>query len=310
MTRLTKSSYIKITLVCLLCLVICGTLVGGFAAAGNALNRWKGAWDDRSQSWIAESNSGAFSVNASEISSIDISWLAGKVTVQTVDDAQTDGLIQVTETEGGKPVMRWRNADGRLEIDYGNIMGMAGCILHPFARNGKDLTVLIPQSQADKLEAFNMDAASGDHSLSGLSCKNLSINQASGNIHVSDFCTENIGLSLASGSFSFDGKINGRIDMEQASGRSTIALHGSNPSECNMSLASGDLQFMLPQPDFCIQLTKMSGNFSSEYELTMTMDGDTYYSGAAKSHHKDSSQHYTEIDMSMMSGKFTIGKSA
>lgn len=319
MARLTGSSYVKIALIILLCVIICGTLTGGLWFVHSAINAWNDKWTDRYSTWVADSefSTGSFSVEAASVQSIEINWLAGRVDLSVVDDAQTGGMVQVTETEDTRMPLRWYNNGGQLQIDYGDVRGFASW--WPFNRS-KDLVVLVPLSIADDLTAFTLSAASGEYTLSGLGCKTLEIDQASGNIKINDFSADNATFEIASGRTVYNGKVAGDLTVEMASGDAQISLGTYNPVSADLSLASGNLTLMLPVPDFRVQLSKMSGAFNSDFELYSK--GDTYYcapednGGLAGSSEggRSASDGYmssaqTKIDMDMMSGNFYIGRS-
>ncbi len=272
MAHLTRNSYIKITLVTLLCLTICGTITGALYFVERILNPLGSSWGDDSNS-----SSGSFSIDADTVNDISINWVAGKVTVKVVDDTETNGLIQAKETERNRPPLRWRHVDGKLEIDYGNTMSLFGLSLFNFST--KELTLLIPESRCDKLNSFSLVTASGEYNLSGIGCNNLNVNQVSGNIRFEDFSARNLTMKTASGSFSYSGLLTGVLDVDQVSGNTTFNIKSHNPESAKVSLASGDMRLLVPNPNFCVELDKVSGSFTSNYDLVIK--GNTYYTSEA-----------------------------
>ncbi len=309
MTRLTKSSYMKIVLVCLLCLTICGTLVGGFGCVRNFADSWRSPWDNYKGSWMNDSTvaTGSFEIGASDVNDLAISWLAGKVDVKVVGDSETRGNIIIQESDSAKPPLRWRQTNGKLEIDYGNVQGLLGCSQLSFS--SKDLTVLVPKSRADKFDSIELDAASGEYKLDGLGCKRFVLDQASGNVRFANFDAENFTLNLASGAVVYEGEIHGALNSDQASGSAVFDLKLNDPRSAALSLASGEMKLMLPKPGFSVALDKMSGNFSSDYELFS--NGNVFYSKADGEgiDALAADDAATKISMNMMSGNFVIGKS-
>lgn len=324
MARLAKSSYIKISLVTLLCLTACTAVSGGFLLVNKMIGQWFNPLNT-GRSWVMGEGAatGNFTVDAATVNDISINWAAGSVTVKVVDDAETNGLIQVNEPERSRPSLCWRQTGEKLEIDYGNFSGLFACSSLHF---GKELTVLIPKSRCDKLNSFDLDAATGKYDLSGIECKKLDLNLASGDARFDDLDTESFTANIASGTLSYDGEVTDMLNIDQASGRCTIHLNGSNPLNSKLSLASGDMNLQLPRSGFRLELTKLSGIFQSDYELFSK--GDTYYSmadGTPEEHfdpnsvgNHDTSDASTDanhddiqskISMNMMSGRFTIGKS-
>ncbi len=310
MTRLTKNSYIKIALVCLLCLLICGSLSGAFTIFSNHLD--KSFWSAQNRSWLSDKDvsAGSFTLDAQTVENLSINWLAGKVTVEVVDDETTTGLIQVTEKAHNAPALRWRNVAKTLEIDFGDINGLVGCSPRGLTTS-KELTVLIPQSQAHRLENFTLNAASGEYLLSDIGCQTFVVNQASGNINVHDFQTERTSLSIASGSFSYGGTVTEALAADQASGASNIRLASSNPASVDLDMGSGKMDLTIPEPNFKVRLNKMSGDFASDYDLLS--DGNTFFCKQGEDHGShDADEHdgsrETAITMEMMSGSFKISR--
>lgn len=301
MARLTKSSYVKIVLVCLLCLLICGTLTGGFAFVRHSIDAWTNPWGDEYR-WTPEAGDefGGFSIDADEVRDISINWAAGSAKVLVVDDAETGGMIQVSETANALTPLRWRNNGGELQIDFGDVHHMFGC--HVSNVGSKDLTVLVPQSHADAINTFCLNAASGEYAISDLSCGYLNINQASGKVHITGVTAQTASFAIASGGFDYRGDITGNLGVDQASGQSTFAFQTVNPAVANLSMASGNMQLVLPSPDFQLGLNKLSGSFDCAFETYSK--GDTYF-GTAPGVDQTSSH----LFMDMLSGNFQISKS-
>lgn len=304
MTRLTKSSYVKIVLVCLLCVLICGALTGGFSLIRNGIAAWLNPWDGENAWTPSERDqAGSFAVDADSVDSMSVNWLAGSLVIKVVPDSEANGSIEATESSDARFPIRWRSNNGTLEIDYGDIRNFMGCSL--WSRSEKDLVITIPESRAAALSFISLNAASGKYEISGLTCDVLDIDQASGTMQIKDLSANNLFCSFASGSFSYEGNIMNMLDFEQASGRASLALRDSNPAQTTISMASGDFDLALPTPDFQIALEKLSGNFSSEYELLS--NGNMYYGSLAA---QTTSLPTTVIDLQILSGNFELKKSA
>lgn len=312
MTRLTRASYIKIAMVILLCLVLCGYLVGVSAFFMPKATRNVGLLGGFMQPWqsVESASTGSFSVDASEVNDLSISWLAGHVNVNVVSDEQTGGTIQVNES-GGRIPLQWSLTDGRLAIDFGNASGLTSCM--PFFNTEKDVEILVPQSRAHRLGTVEFDAASGEHRLNGIGCAQLSIDQASGVMLMNDLSAKNAAIQLASGNITFTGEISDSLNIDQASGRSVFKLENENPHVSDLSLASGDMSLLIPVADFELQLNKASGSFNSDFDLWS--HDDVYmckpHDGDHQSKHASSSGgNGTHLTMDMMSGSFFLGQTA
>lgn len=300
MARLTKSSYVKIVLVCLLCLMICGTLTGGFAFTRHVVDTWTSPWEEEHR-WTPDDSDelGGFSVDATSVRSISINWLAGSVDIHVVPDVETNGMIQVSETENARVPLRWRSNDGELQIDYGSVHHAFGC--HWFDTSSKKLTVLVPQSSASTLGTLCLNAASGEYFISDLNCDYLNINQASGRVRVSGVTTERASFAVASGFFEYRGDVTSALEIDQASGQSALTLQTANPTTGDLSMASGSMRLALPSADFQLGLNKLSGNFDCDYD--MFSRGDTYFGSAA-----GIDQAGSHLYMDMLSGDFHVVK--
>lgn len=303
MTRLTNSSYAKIVLVILLCLLICGTLTGACAAMRNAFEVWLSPWGEE-RHWVPQENDqvGSFTVDASSVQNISVDWLAGNLTIVVVPDDESNGLIEVTETSTSRIPLRWRNEGGMLEIDYGNIRSLMGCSL--WAQNEKDVIISIPQSRAEALGEVALNAASGKYEISDIACDVLEVNQASGSVQVNGCIARELSCSMASGSFSYSGDVLGTFGFDQASGQAVVRLKTANPLSSTISMASGSMDLLLPSPDFQIELDKLSGNFNSDYELISNRK--LYYGSAGA---LAQSLPSAQVNIDMMSGNLHLGKS-
>lgn len=124
-----------------------------------------------------------------------------------------------------------------------------------------------------------------------------------------NFDTENFTLNLASGAVAYEGEIHGALNSDQASGSAVFDLKSNDPRSAALSLASGEMKLMLPEPGFSVTLDKMSGNFSSDYELFS--NGNVFYSKADGEgvDALGADDAATKISMNMMSGNFVIGRS-
>lgn len=303
MTRLTNSSYAKIVLVILLCLLVCGTLTGACAAMRNAFTAWLSPWGVE-RHWVPRENDqvGSFTVDAASVQNLSIDWLAGTLTIMVVPDSESNGIIEVTETSNTRVPMRWRNEAGTLEIDYGNFRSLMGC--GSWAHDDKDLVISIPQSRADALQSVMLNAASGKYEISGLTCGTLEINQASGTVQVDDCAVGDLSCSMASGSFNFSGDVADMLGIDQASGQALVRIMSANPALSRISMASGSMDLLLPSSDFQLELDRLSGNFSSDYELMTS--GKLYYGSATA---LAQSFPVSQMDVEMMSGNLHLGKS-
>lgn len=306
--KLAKSTYVKIGLILLLCLLVCGWL-GGCLRGNRGWSEWGSPWwplggvagcmafeplsdvvkdsavivtDDYEGPENAHADAwgqGSFEVEAAKVSAIELNWLAGKVNVRVVPDEETGGAIRATETLNGRaPDLLWEVSEsGTLSIDYlASYGGLSGCSNSWGA--GKELELLIPASLQDHLERFELDAASGDYTIDGASgdalCSQFELDVASGSVAVSNIAVEALDLTLASGRVSYEGAVAQTLSVEQASGEFLLSSTTVPPAAITGSLASGRIVLELPADTaLTAQVDKTTGSFRNDFEGAQSGEG-------------------------------------
>ena len=259
--KLATSTYVKIGLILLLCLTLCGWLAGcgrygfwgnrgiSFLPTGGVLGCMgmeiaEDAVDSLIDAGVPEAptapkapsapaaptspgeldawGSGSFEVDAELVSAIEISWLAGEINLCVVPDEETGGAIQVVETAQGRaPDMGWDLSNGVLSIDYAD--SPVGLSGCAIGWSGrKELTINVPKSLQGHLKRFYLSAASGEYSLMG-----------DGN----RFCS-NMALDVASGHVVVEGSDVDDLEVSIASG--TIGFYGTVAQKLSIDQASGE----------------------------------------------------------------------
>ena len=241
MTRLTNASYVKIGLLVLLAIVLCGGIVSCSARCTPSYD-FDYSYDD-----VTMRETGAGSVAGANVQNVAIAWAAGSAIVTVCDDAETNGEVVFTET--GSAVrshpLRWTCENGTLYISYDSLKnGIFGCS----SFGSKQLEVKIPRSVAQTLGRFELDVASGDYTVEGLTCQTVKLGVASGTVEATDVVAQNLKADIASGStsialpsqsafeLSYDA-LSGRIDSD-FSVRSGTPYAG--PPNSNGSTVYGD----------------------------------------------------------------------
>ena len=144
--KLATSTWVKIALIGLLCLGVCGWLGGcgrgGWFASSPlwpggvlgcaGINAVDGALSGLAQPGNYETTTEGtrFEADASEVSAIEVNWLAGSGQVRVAPDSETGGKVVVEETvRGGScPVMVCEVEDGTLSVSYmEGHGGLSGC---------------------------------------------------------------------------------------------------------------------------------------------------------------------------------------
>lgn len=266
MTRLTNASYVKIGLLVLLAVVLCGGIVSCSVRCTPEFH-----YNDAG---VAAKEVGAASVEGESVQNIVINWAAGSATVTVCDDSETDGQVVFTESASGAiprgQVMRWGCDNGTLVIDFAQTNSISGCSGH-----SKRLNVKVPKSVAESLGRFTLNAASGTYTIDDLSCKEMDIEIASGTVKGSRLTVDKLVVNAASGRVDLDGEFADRLSLEQASGHIGIVTSVC-PKEAAMSMMSGDTSLTLPEDSaFTINTDKLSGNIRNDFPQRSGSQGGT-----------------------------------
>lgn len=315
--RLATSTYIKVALIVVLCLAVCSWLGGcgrgiwpsslfmpggvigcmGVDVVDDVADEVRQGIVERGA--VATTDEGShFEIAASEVSALELNWLAGRGTVQVVPDAETGGKVLVDEVvKGGyAPAMVCETGGGVLSISYmEGSGGLSGCSV---SMASKDLTVKVPASLAEQLELFELEAASGHYEVEGLTCDDLELGVASGNVNATAMAAQRASLNVASGQVSVQGSVAEHLEVEIASGTTTLSLGEGAPTQMSGSLASGKLVLEVPaNTRLATNINKMSGSFNNELA-----------NGGAGSSEGDASA--CSLDFDILSGNFTVKPAA
>lgn len=286
MTNLTSSSWAKIILIALLCLVLCAGVGGCMVGVQSGIQTALGLFDShyRFADDAELQNVGQADIPAESVRDLEIAWLAGSVEVRAVDDELAGGMIQTQEvaqddstviSEGRK--MRWALNGERLSIAYGGRMfgfgGLASCT----PGSAKKLVITLPQSCAQNLRSVDIAAASGLYKVKDLACECLSVDIASGELETMAIRANQLELNMASGQAHLQGLFPGVINVDQASGNTSITCLEQCPSLVSLSVMSGNTQLLVPQGSgYTVSCDKLSGMVDCP---GTTQQGDSFKAG-------------------------------
>ena len=140
MTKLTTASYVKITLIIALSLLILGSIgFGGCSAMRFGM--------------LGGTEMGSANVDAASVKNLSVKWASGAVSIDVVDEGDAIELVETAPRGMTKAQqMRWSVNGDTLSIDYGTWFSC-------FALGRKDLQVRIPKSYAQNLGAVEIDGA-------------------------------------------------------------------------------------------------------------------------------------------------------
>lgn len=275
MVKLTKGTYLKLIIIGVLCFTLCCGAVGvnvvGCSAARDVLDppmppRAPSA--PEAPSFYAER--GYVEVLADEISpeafrNLSINWLAGSATVRAVPDDETGGMVRIFERiRGNVPQDQYLaySIDGDwLNIEYfkNGPLVLFGCA----AMGSKHLELLVPESVAAGLGELSLDVASGSYALEGVTFERMGLKLASGTLQATDVSAKSLAADLASGRLDVSGSIADAVSVDAASGEVSMHLADRMPGAIDLSFASGNMLFELPQDSgFTAAVDKISGSFN------------------------------------------------
>lgn len=273
---------------------------------------------------------GEGSANASEVTSLDIAWLAGEVKF-----LPTDGdTITIRESSDEKlednEVMRWKVEDGRLSIRYATKSKLFDNMPE------KKLTIEIPASDwqienveiqtvsanvklsvlnakkfgfdsvsglldADSLigESIDVNGMSGEINVNKLECETLSIDGVSGKISIKEGnVAKSMNVSTVSGNLEFDGIVRS-VEWDTTSGNAKFDCTAS-PSNIEADTTSGDVTITLPADigGFRAEMDSVSGELKSDFDISREDDFARY------------GDESIEIEMDSTSGNLRIRKAS
>ena len=220
MTKLTTASYVKITLIIALGLLILGSI--GFGGCSAMRFGMRGGTE-----------MGSANVDAASVKNLSVKWASGAVNIDVVDEGDAIELVETAPRGMTKAQqMRWSVNGDTLSIDYGTWFSC-------FALGRKDLQVRIPKSYAQNLGAVEIDGASGDYDVNGLGCETLKLKLASGDVDGQHLQADELRVDVASGQLDVEGRFADRVDVRTASGQTRIVCREACPKAIDADIASG-----------------------------------------------------------------------
>ena len=189
------------------------------------------------------------------ITSLDIDWLAGSVTIVP---GEGDTLtIQEQSSKGDtdtRDQLRWRVADGKLTVKF-----CEPSRLLAFHISEKSLTVTVPAAWLEDMTSVKLDTASASVQVSGLRADRLDVDTASGAVTVTDLTVRELDVDTASGQVQVVNATADTADMESASGGITF---GGKVGKVDVDTASGRVNLTLTEKAGEVSVSSASGNIS------------------------------------------------
>lgn len=242
-------------------------------------------WDDRMTGGNVSSTG---SVNASQVSELEIQWVAGSITIVPGDTEQ----IEFSGTPDAEWPMVWKQVGNKLMIQF--------CEDHvhsPFGKNhhdySKDLVVTVPKSWTPR--EVQIDAVSANVDVSDLTMTEVEVSSASGICEFRNCVADSFSVDTMSGNITFSGSI-GELECNAASADCTIVA-SQVPRGISMESMSGDIDLTLPETaGFTVEMENLKGDLNTDFAVTKRGRIYTYGDGSC------------QIEMSALSGNVTIHK--
>lgn len=230
---------------------------------------------------------GAGSVPASEIDTIQIEWAAGSIYIQTADTDTITFSEEGNASENQRMVYSHNN--GKLRIQHQESTVQLGFV----STSAKDLTITVPEDW--KCSKLDIDSASTDARLENLVIDAVDLDSASNAFDFRNCQIGTLSVDGASNSIDLDGTLN-KLDCDGMSATLTLVLTNV-PVAIDLDGMSSDLDLTLPADcGFRVTMDGLSNDFSSDFSAVSTGGSYTYGDESCR------------IDVDGMSSKVTIRK--
>ncbi len=231
----------------------------------------------------------SYIADASHIRELEIEWAAGSITIVPNGDL-SDIRISETELSDEKYKMVCNQSGDSLTIQFCKesfrfpSFGISTDI-------SKDLLIQVPSDWV--CDSLEIDAASADLKITGLTIRELDFDGASGVCELSDCIVGTMDIDAASGNVSFSGSLD-FLDFDGASADCVLLLT-NHPERIDLDGMSGDLDITLPADcGFTAKIDGLSSGFTSDFETVLRNGCHIHGDGACR------------IDIDAMSGNVVI----
>lgn len=246
---------------------------------------WDDDWDEQI---VGGSVSSTGSVASTQVSELEIQWVAGSITIVPGDTEQ----IEFSETPDAKHPMVWKQVGNKLVLRFCEHRNHVNFDFQ-FNDYSKDLVVTVPRSWAPR--EVQIDSVSANVDVSDLTVTEVDVNSVSGVTKLSNCVVEDCSVETVSGNVEFSGSL-GELECNAVSADCTI-VSDRIPREISMESVSGDIDLTLPEnAGFTVKLDSASGDFNSDFAVTKQGKTYSYGDGSCK------------IDLEGVSGDVTVRK--
>jgi DUF4097 and DUF4098 domain-containing protein YvlB len=217
------------------------------------------------------------------ISSLDIDWISGSLTL--VEDASIEGvkIEEVTNMTEEKGLVHSYLNDGELKIKF----FASGYRAHVFNLQ-KDLTVTYKPG----LTKINIDLTSGSLNAEKVTATTFELDMTSGSTKINNLVADEVETDSTSGSIEITNMTTKNMKADMTSGTYTVGF--TSIEKASFSLTSGSVNMTLPEDGGVVKVDKTSGSVITDRECIISDNTYTFGSGTA------------DIKVSMTSGKLKI----
>ncbi|MBQ7383562.1 MAG: DUF4097 family beta strand repeat protein [Clostridia bacterium] len=229
-------------------------------------------------------------VPAEGVNALDISWVAGSVTVEVWDGEYIDVSESGIEDENAEYALHSKVEGGKLIIKFSEERRRG--FLFFGSQNDKALTVRIPESELIKL--LEITSISSDITLNDLSGSDLEVSNVSGELTAKNCFFGDIDAEAVSGDIELLGGCR-TLDVSMVSGNVDLELQ-SAPEEISVETVSGNVDIILPEDilGFTVSAEALSDTVAISYP-TETKNGKYVFGDGS-----------TSIELEAVSGKISV----
>ncbi len=290
------SAWIRIVCWGFVLLILTGFLVCGLMDLpffGARLGMWDGfSWWGDDKDYLGD-GSGSYQVPVSGIEKLKIDWVSGRVDLKIYDGEE----IYITETSNQqlneKNTLRYKVSGDTLRIRFRKSGILFGHL------PDKDLQVMIPERLAQALKEIGVDAVSAKIDVKDLQAEEMHYETTSGAINLIGVGAKEIEVDTVSGDLCIEASQAVEVDISTVSGLTQLEgafgkIHASGvsgemkvqssvcPDRVNASTVSGNVTIIIPEnAGFSVSFDRVSGEFNSDFPITMNEGEGTYKNGGA-----------------------------
>lgn len=221
--------------------------VGAFATPAAKADR------DEDRSGVGYT-AGSATVDAQEVSELEIDWVSGSVRVEAgSEDTVVFEESMASGAVAAEDALQWRLNRGTLQIEFcTDTIKRESILAEDYA--AKDLVVRVPASLLNKLE---IDLVNGDIDVADLTVGDLELDAVSGAVAARSISAREASVSTTSANATLENVTATSLDAETTSGQ--LTLDGSF-SEVDLETVSGDITLVCQTAPRQVESESLSGN--------------------------------------------------